>query len=270
MAMQRERFGHEIIRPEKDVEFKGSEIGAFITSQFTKIDKIENDKRMMIWEKNGRNGEQPKPIHTNVFVKPFMFGKDQRRRASSSRREPDGGEKMICYYISMSTALRDSGSKGQIAAIYNTANDDGVKIRPAYWQMLQTMVYRPEFRKLMLDDRENVAQWQQYGLGSREAREKFFALTKPHIIKGAENRIGILLNPDYVHKMVITKWLMLEHPELKGTPFDVGILGVNNTDTANWFDWTFVLRYIPRTDNGYNENSSDAIQAMVESINNVR
>lgn len=270
MAVQKETFGREIVRPEREVEFRGSEIAAFIQSQFSKVDKIENDRRTTAWEKSGRRDEPPKTIHTKVFTKPFVFGKENRRRSSTTRRETVSGDKMICYYISMSASLRDSGSQGQIAAIYNT-NDGGVKIRPAYWQMLQTMVYRPEFRKLMLDDRENAALWQQYGLGSRETREKFFALTKPHIIKGGESRIGILLNPDYVHKMVMTKWLMEAHPELKGTPFDVEIVEVNNTESGNWIDWKFILRYVPRTNNEYSdENSAEAIQGMIESINNVR
>lgn len=270
MALKREEFGREVIKPERDVEFTGGEIAQFIQSQFTRVDNVENDKRKAYWEKNGRSGEAPKEFHSKVFVKPFMFGRDNRRRPSS-RREDVAGDKMICYYISMSSALRDSGAgRGQIAAIYNTG-EDGVKIRPAYWQMLQTMVYKPEFRKLMLDDRENIAQWQQYGLGSREAREKFFALTKPHILKGGESRIGILLNPDYIHRMVLTKWVMLAHPELKGTPFDAAIVSVNNSNTANWLDWTFVLRYIPRTNNDYDDDSSaKAIQDMVESINNIK
>ena len=71
--------------------------------------------------------------------------------------------------------------------------------------------------------------------------------------------------------MVMTKWLMEAHPELKGTPFDVEIVEVNNTESGNWIDWKFILRYVPRTNNGYNdENSAEAIQGMIESINNVR
>ena len=34
MAVQKETFGREIVRPEREVEFKGSEIAAFIQSQF--------------------------------------------------------------------------------------------------------------------------------------------------------------------------------------------------------------------------------------------
>ena len=271
MALKREKFGREITNPKREVEFTGEEIASFIQSQFTRVDNIENDKRRVYWEKNGRNGEAPKEIHTKVIVKPFIFGRDNRHRPASSRRESTtASDQMICYYISMSSAIRDSGSKGQIASIYNT-NDDGVKIRSAYWQMLQTMVYKSEFRKLMLDDRENTAQWQKYGLGSKEARERFFALTKPHIIKGGESRIGILLNPDYIHRMIMVKWLMNDHPELNGTPFDVEILAVNNANTANWMDWKFRLMYVPRIDNDYDDTiNARAVQDMIESINGIR
>lgn len=270
-----EVFGREVIRPEREVDFTGKNIADFIQSQFNRTDKVENQKRADAWNSSNKNGEPPKEIHTKVFVKPFVFGKDTRRRSgerSERRRDSQAGDKMICYYLSMSDSLRDRGNGGgQIANIYNVGNDEGVKIRPAYWQMLQTMVYRPEFRKLMLDDRENASVWQAYGLGSREAREKFFALTKPHIIKGENVRIGILLNPDYVHKLVMTRWLLQAHPELKGTPFDVEIESVKNSETANWLDWVFRLVYVPRT-NEYDGDTSgaDAIQAMVESINNIR
>lgn len=67
MAVQKETFGREIVRPEREVEFRGSEIAAFIQSQFSKVDKIENDRRTAAWEKSGRRDEPPKTIHTKVL-----------------------------------------------------------------------------------------------------------------------------------------------------------------------------------------------------------
>ena len=269
----RKTFGKEVERPEREVKFTGEELASLIQAQFTKVAKEQDARQMKIWEDNGRKGNPPRMIKPEIIMTPYTFERVRRRdnRRSENPEKAPENPKMTCYYISMPLDLQDTGSRGgRIASIYNSGHDNGIKIRPAYWNMLQPLVYRPEFKKLMLDDDSPYSsQWQQYGLGSHEARENFFKMTKPHIIKKADTRIGILLNPDSVHKMALKKWQMEAHPELNERRFNA-VLNYIKRDDASWLNWIIDLLYIPNKDDNNNVDEAQALQDMIENLNDIR